>query len=73
MKVKWGLDSGASGIIVPMVNSAEEMLTILDRGLYPPKGRRSYGPIYAGLTAPGGQATYFESAQRGDVAMIPMI
>ena len=77
--VKWALDSGASGIIVPMVNDATEMKAIIDRAIYPPGGRRSYGPIYApyaypdGVKAGGGMAGYVERAQRGDIALLPMI
>lgn len=77
--IKWALDSGAQGIIVPMVNNAAEMRAIIDRAVYPPGGRRSFGPIYAqhaypdGVKAGGGQMGYFERARRGDVAILPMI
>ena len=77
--VKWGLDCGAAGIIVPMVDDAAQMKAIIDRGVYPPGGRRSYGPIYAGFADPKGgtglaaAARYFERARRGEIAIIPMI
>ncbi|KAF2488135.1 Pyruvate/Phosphoenolpyruvate kinase-like domain-containing protein, partial [Neohortaea acidophila] len=77
--IKWALDSGASGIIVPMVNDVAEARAVLDRAVYPPGGRRSFGPIYAAYAHPagveesGGQAGYFARAQRGDVAILPMI
>ena len=77
--VKWALDSGAAGIIVPMVGSAKEMKDIIDRAIYPPGGRRSFGPIYApfahpdGPSAAGGMAGYVERAKRGDIALLPMI
>ena len=64
---------------MPMVNDAKEMKAIIDRALYPPRGRRSFGPIYApyahpdGSKAGGGQAGYFERARQGDVALLPMI
>lgn len=81
--VKWGLDSGAAGIIVPMVSNADEMKAIMDRAIYPPGGRRSFGPIYAQFASQsseggaqsgvGGMAAYFERARRGEIALIPMI
>jgi len=41
--IKRLLDSGADGIIVPMVNTPEEVQQIVDWVKYPPIGRRSYG------------------------------
>ena len=41
--IKRLLDSGADGIIVPMVNTPEEVRRIIDWCKYPPSGRRSYG------------------------------
>ncbi|PIA91609.1 hypothetical protein CB0940_09792 [Cercospora beticola] len=78
--IKWALDSGCSGIVIPMVNSATEMEAILDRSLYPPRGRRSFGPLYAPFAAGGNAASsyagpgeYFQRARRGEIAIIPMI
>lgn len=75
--VKWALDSGAAGIIVPMVNNAREMEVILDRAIYPPGGRRSFGALYANFANPddlrAGAMSYFERAKRGDIAVLPMI
>jgi 2-keto-3-deoxy-L-rhamnonate aldolase RhmA len=41
--IKRLLDSGADGIIVPMVNTSDEVRQIIDWCKYPPIGRRSYG------------------------------
>jgi len=75
--IKWAMDSGAAGIIIPMVNNAEEMKQILDRALYPPIGRRSFGPLYAPFGHPegaqSGMGGYFERAKRGDIAILPII
>jgi len=77
--IKWALDSGSAGIVVPMVNDVGEMKAIIDRALYPPHGRRSFGPIAApyahpdGPKAEGGQAGYFERARNGSIALLPMI
>ena len=39
------LDSGALGLIVPMVESAEQAKRIVAAAKYPPEGRRSFGGI----------------------------
>ncbi len=42
-EIKKVLDFGAKGIIVPMVNSAQEVSTVLDAVFYPPVGNRGMG------------------------------
>ena len=37
------LDSGADGLFIPMVNTPEEVKSIINDFKYPPKGKRSYG------------------------------
>jgi 2-keto-3-deoxy-L-rhamnonate aldolase RhmA len=76
--IKWALDSGAAGILVPMVNSAAEMAQIIDRAAYPPLGRRSFGPALAPFGDPdgpraGGLLGYYARAREGAVAILPMI
>lgn len=63
------LDAGALGVIIPMVNSAEEARRAVAACLYPPDGTRSYGPALAATTYGGG---YAGTANR-DIACIPMI
>ncbi len=48
------LDRGAAGVIVPLVNSADEAARAVDACRYPPDGHRSYGPTRVGwrTTAP---------------------
>jgi 4-hydroxy-2-oxoheptanedioate aldolase len=41
------LDAGAAGVIVPMVNSAEDAAEAVAAVRYPPTGKRSYGPMRA--------------------------
>ncbi len=47
------LDAGAYGVICPMVNSREDAQKLVAYSHYPPRGRRSFGPLravlYAGL------------------------
>lgn len=39
------LDAGAGGVIVPMVDTAEQAAAAVAATRYPPRGRRSYGPM----------------------------
>ncbi|HSS11718.1 MAG TPA: aldolase/citrate lyase family protein [Acidimicrobiales bacterium] len=43
------LDAGADGVIVPMVNTAEEAASAVSACRYPPDGVRSFGPMRADL------------------------
>lgn len=43
------LDTGARGVVVPLVNSAREAADAVAACRYPPDGIRSYGPMRAGL------------------------
>ncbi len=42
------LDRGADGVIVPLVDSAEQARAAVSACRYPPDGRRSYGPTRVG-------------------------
>jgi 2-keto-3-deoxy-L-rhamnonate aldolase RhmA len=41
--IKRAMDSGAHGVVVPMVNSKEEALRAVEHTLYPPIGKRGVG------------------------------
>ena len=41
--IKRVLDTGCDGIVVPMVNSADEAARVVQASKYPPEGRRSVG------------------------------
>jgi 4-hydroxy-2-oxoheptanedioate aldolase len=43
------LDAGAAGVIVPLVNTAEEAARAVAAATYPPVGVRSYGPMRSQL------------------------
>ena len=43
------LDAGAGGVIVPLVDTAEDAAAAVAACRYPPAGRRSYGPVRSGL------------------------
>ena len=41
--IKRVLDAGADGVIVPMVNSKEDVMKVVESVYYPPKGKRGVG------------------------------
>lgn len=45
--VKWALDAGAWGIMVPMINTPEEAMLTVAWSKYPPLGHRSIGGRFA--------------------------
>ncbi len=55
------LDMGAAGVIVPLVESAEEARRAASACRYPPHGNRSFGPARASVAYPD----YFRRAQEG--------
>lgn len=73
--VKWALDSGAAGIVAPMVQTAEEAERLVRFARYPPLGQRSFGPFnapWADLSSDSGVGKYFSATSSG-VAVIAMI
>jgi len=46
------LDIGAHGIIIPFVNTKEDVLKAVQYAMYPPRGMRSFGPVRASLRDP---------------------
>lgn len=45
--IKWVLDSGADGIIVPWIENADDARRAVDAAKYYPLGKRGYGPLRA--------------------------
>ncbi|MBN6040945.1 HpcH/HpaI aldolase/citrate lyase family protein [Amycolatopsis sp. 195334CR] len=43
------LDAGATGVIVPLIDNAEDAAAAVRAARYPPEGRRSYGPMRSQL------------------------
>jgi 2-keto-3-deoxy-L-rhamnonate aldolase RhmA len=62
--IKPVLDSGADGIVVPQVRSAEEVRNIVADCRYPPVGRRGYGPRVPSNYGRDGGAAYLERANQ---------
>ena len=64
------LDAGAYGVICPMVNTRTEAEAFVAACLYPPRGKRSNGPIRAGIY---GVTTGYQKTANDEVLCIPMI
>lgn len=63
------LDAGALGVVIPMIQTVEDARRAVEACLYPPAGRRSFGPVRVGMRdGPG----YFAEAN-SRIAVIPMI
>jgi 2-keto-3-deoxy-L-rhamnonate aldolase RhmA len=43
--IGFALDAGASAVIVPQIDTADEARRVVDAGRYPPGGSRSWGPL----------------------------
>jgi 2-keto-3-deoxy-L-rhamnonate aldolase RhmA len=73
--VKWALDSGAAGIVVPMVQNKEEAAEIVRFARYPPHGQRSFGPFHApwaDLSEDSDVTKYFTRTAK-EISVITMI
>jgi len=44
-EIGFALDVGATIVIIPMIEHADDARAAVNAGLYPPRGRRSWGPI----------------------------
>ncbi|KAJ7446604.1 Pyruvate/Phosphoenolpyruvate kinase-like domain-containing protein, partial [Mycena latifolia] len=71
----WCLDAGAGGIIVPHIESAEEVAAVVAACRYPPLGHRSFSPFtfVPGVTdtTPEGETTF--SIANKHIAIIPQV
>jgi 2-keto-3-deoxy-L-rhamnonate aldolase RhmA len=62
--IKPVLDSGADGIIVPQVRSADEVRQVVNDCRYPPLGQRGYGPRVPSNYGRDGGRAYIERANQ---------
>lgn len=67
------LDAGAYGVICPMVNTKAEAEALVSYVRYPPAGKRSNGPIRAGIYGAYGTAGPYQTTANEEVLCIPMI
>ena len=64
------LDAGAYGVICPMINTKAEAEAFVSYCRYPPAGKRSNGPIRAGIYGVG---TTYQSTANQEILCLPMI
>ena len=60
--IKRALDSGAWGIVAPMINTVEQARQVIAAAKYPPLGNRSLGGGLHSLNFGGTTADYFKKA-----------
>lgn len=64
------LDCGATGVVMPMIETAEDARALVQAAKYPPLGRRSFGPARAvNLHGFANGTAYFEAANQGVLAI----
>ncbi len=68
--IKRALDAGASGIVAPMINTAEEAAQVVSWAKFPPLGARSFGSAYAGLAFGQSMPEYLKAANEQTVAAV---
>ncbi len=68
---KWALDTGAQGVVVPYVNSKEEVERAVKASLYPPQGIRGCGPRRASRYY--SELKKYVSTSNDDVLVVAMI
>ncbi|KAL4068501.1 Pyruvate/Phosphoenolpyruvate kinase-like domain-containing protein [Scleroderma yunnanense] len=61
-QIKYALDAGAKGVLVPMVSSAEKAKEIVSDCRFPPAGRRGYGNPFTHMAWSVGRADYLNKA-----------
>ena len=68
--IKRALDSGAYGVLAPMINTREEAEQVVAWSKFPPEGQRSFGSAYAGLAFDVSMAEYLRVANEQIVVAI---
>ncbi len=63
-QIKRVLEAGPDAIVVPMVNSAEEARKAIDACIYPPEGKRGFGPCRAARYGLDSAQTYIEHTSK---------
>ncbi|MEE4381909.1 MAG: aldolase/citrate lyase family protein [Pseudomonadales bacterium] len=63
------LDAGALGLIVPMIESLDDAVRLVDAARYPPLGRRSLGPTRVGLR----DGPHYVEEADARIVVVPMI
>jgi 4-hydroxy-2-oxoheptanedioate aldolase len=68
--IKYALDAGAYGIVVPMINSRAEAEQAIAWAKYPPMGQRSYGSQYPHLAFDTERPEYLRVANQQTIVVL---
>jgi 4-hydroxy-2-oxoheptanedioate aldolase len=68
--IKFALDTGAYGVISPMMNTPEEVERVVAWSKYPPLGQRSHGSPFAGLAFEQTMTEYLRQANEQTLTII---
>jgi 4-hydroxy-2-oxoheptanedioate aldolase len=68
--IKLALDTGAFGVIAPMINTADEARRVVTWSKFPPTGQRSFGSPYAGLSYEMSMPEYQRQANQETLTII---
>jgi len=68
--IKRALDSGAYGVIAPMVNTRSEAEQVVSWAKYPPQGQRSFGGYYAHLAYNQTRAEYLREGNQQTMVIV---
>jgi 4-hydroxy-2-oxoheptanedioate aldolase len=68
--IKQALDSGAYGIVAPMMNTREEVECVVAWSKFPPTGQRSFGSSYAGMAFDQSMKEYLSRANHQTITII---
>lgn len=72
--VKRALDTGAHGIVVPLLYTAEDARTLVQNAKFPPFGRRGYGsPFSMGSFAGQGELSGLEYLQNANDSLLTIV
>jgi 4-hydroxy-2-oxoheptanedioate aldolase len=68
--IKYALDAGAYGVVVPMINSRAEAEQAVAWAKFPPQGQRSYGGQYPHLAFDQERPEYLHNANQQTVVIL---
>lgn len=72
--VKRALDSGAHGIVVPLLYTAEDARKLVQSAKFPPLGQRGYGsPFSMGMFDVNGGMTGLEYLQQANEGLVTVV
>ncbi|KAK7034601.1 hypothetical protein VNI00_012232 [Paramarasmius palmivorus] len=69
-QIKYALDAGAKGVLIPMVSTAEKARSIVEDSRYPPVGRRGYGGAYTHGNWGVSRPEYFQAANENILVLV---